>query len=153
MSLDDVVLDVLRVLPPERDPAEIEWRIAPLPTVVCDAELIRVVFSNLFSNAVKYSRPRLPAVVQVDWAEDTPGLPVITVRDNGVGFDMRYADKLFGVFQRLHSAEDFEGTGVGLATVQRIVNKHGGDIWVDARPDEGAAFHFTLQSPRAPEDA
>jgi light-regulated signal transduction histidine kinase (bacteriophytochrome) len=105
--------------------------------------LVKQVFANLISNALKYSRPRQPAVIEVGQvAKD--GIQTFFVRDNGVGFSMRHADKLFGVFQRLHRPEDFEGTGIGLATVQRIIHKHGGRVWVDAEIDKGATFFFTL---------
>jgi chemotaxis family two-component system sensor kinase Cph1 len=97
------------------------------------------------SNAVKYTRPRTPADIEVSCTSHG-GRRVIFVRDNGVGFDMKYVDKLFGVFQRLHRSDEFEGTGVGLATVQRIVHKHGGEIWADAVPGGGATFSFTLSS-------
>ena len=143
VALDDVVHDVVSELQGELDGREIVWKIDSLPAVVCDRGLIRVVFTNLISNAVKYTRPRRPAVIEIGHRDTETG-PVIAIRDNGVGFDMKYADKLFGVFQRLHQVEEFEGTGVGLATVQRIVHKHGGDIWPDAKPDEGATFFFTL---------
>jgi light-regulated signal transduction histidine kinase (bacteriophytochrome) len=106
---------------------------------------MRIVFTNLLSNALKYTRPRAHAAIEVGCTSRS-GRPVIFVRDNGVGFNMKYADKLFGVFQRLHGAAEFEGTGVGLATVQRIVHKHGGDIWADAAPDAGATFSFVLGS-------
>jgi signal transduction histidine kinase len=131
----------------KRDAADraIDWRIHPLPFVECDPALMEVIFTNLISNAVKYTRPRAQAIIEVGTVEQN-GRPVIFVRDNGVGFSMKYADKLFGVFQRLHRAEDFEGTGVGLATVQRIVHKHGGTIWVEAELDKGACFYFTIET-------
>jgi light-regulated signal transduction histidine kinase (bacteriophytochrome) len=106
---------------------------------------MRIVFTNLASNALKYTRPRSRATVEIGCTSHE-GRPALFVRDNGVGFNMKYADKLFGVFQRLHRSEEFEGTGVGLATVQRIVHKHGGEIWADAAPDAGATFYFTLGS-------
>jgi len=113
-----------------------------LPAVVCDAGLMKIVLTNLLSNAVKYTRPREKAVIEIGQMVKE-GETVVYVRDNGVGFDMRYADKLFGVFQRLHRDEDFEGAGVGLATVHRILRKHNGRIWAEAAPDQGAAFFFT----------
>jgi PAS domain S-box-containing protein len=130
----------------QRDNADraIEWAINPLPFVECDPTLMRQVFVNLLSNAVKYSRPRSPARIEVG-AENRNGDQVIYVKDNGVGFSMKYVAKLFGVFQRLHRPEDFEGTGVGLATVQRIIHKHGGRVWAEGVLDQGAAFYFTLQ--------
>jgi light-regulated signal transduction histidine kinase (bacteriophytochrome) len=106
--------------------------------------LLRQVFANLLSNAVKYSREAEQPRVEVDAYADN-GTPVYVVRDNGVGFDMRYADKLFTVFQRLHHVDDYEGTGIGLALVARIVRRHGGRIWAESKPNEGATFYFTLQ--------
>jgi light-regulated signal transduction histidine kinase (bacteriophytochrome) len=124
---------------------EIEWRIGALPFAECDSGLLRQVFANLLSNAVKYTRPRARALIEVGETE-SQGKRAIFVRDNGVGFSMKYADKLFGVFQRLHRQEDFEGTGVGLAAVARIIQRHGGSIWAEAELDRGACFYFTLPS-------
>ena len=131
------------VLTPESQGRQIEWNIGDLPYVECDSGLMKQVFQNLLSNAVKFTRPRLRAVIEVGQQQQS-GNPVIYVRDNGVGFGMKNVEKLFGVFQRLHSAEDFEGTGVGLAIVQRIIVRHGGRIWVDAELEKGATFYFTL---------
>jgi signal transduction histidine kinase len=142
-GLSSIVEDVLKEVKAENTKRDIQWNIQPLPFVECDPALVRQVFSNLLSNAAKYTRPRTPARIEVDQMDDG-GQPVILVRDNGVGFSMKYADKLFGVFQRLHRPEDFEGTGVGLATVHRIVRKHGGRVWAQAELDKGATFYFTL---------
>jgi signal transduction histidine kinase len=132
--------DELTAQAPERD---LRITVGELPEVKADPVLIGQVFANLLQNAAKYTRERSPALIGVSSATNDGEL-VFTVQDNGVGFDMRYADKLFDVFQRLHRAEDYEGTGVGLAIVQRVVARHGGRIWADASPGEGAAFHFTL---------
>lgn len=142
-GLKSVVDEVIAELAPECAGRQIEWKIGDLPFVECDPGLLKQVLQNLISNAIKFSRPRSHAVIEVGQTEEQ-GKPVLFVRDNGVGFSMKYADKLFGVFQRLHRPEDFEGTGVGLATVQRIVQKHGGRIWAEAELDKGAAFYFTL---------
>jgi light-regulated signal transduction histidine kinase (bacteriophytochrome) len=119
--------------------------VAELPACQADPTLLKQVYANLLSNAFKYTRQKNPAVVEVGWSNGTEGAAYF-VKDNGAGFDMEYAGKLFGVFQRLHRAEEFEGTGVGLAIVQRIVHRHGGKIWAKAEPGKGAAFHFTLGS-------
>jgi signal transduction histidine kinase len=111
--------------------------------VDCDPNLARQVFANLLSNAVKFTLPRNPAVIEVGQSQHQ-GQTVLFVRDNCVGFSMKYADKLFRPFQRLHRQEDFEGAGIGLATVLRLVLKHGGRIWPEAAPDTGATFYFTL---------
>jgi signal transduction histidine kinase len=144
-GLDSLVEQVVGDLKMELNGRKVEWKISSLPFVECDPTLMRQVFVNLLSNAVKYSRPRDPAVIEVG-SMPGDGQSTIFVRDNGVGFNMKYANKLFGVFQRLHRAEDFEGTGIGLATVQRIIQKHGGSIWVEAELDKGATFYFTLGS-------
>jgi signal transduction histidine kinase len=148
-SLDTLVASVVADLQGDVADRDITWKIDPLPAVECDPGLMKVVLTNLVGNAVKYTRPRRPAIIEVGQTS-RDGRPVIFVRDNGVGFDMRYADRLFGVFQRLHRAEEFEGTGVGLATVQRIVRKHGGEIWAEAAPDRGAAFYFTVATAPIP---
>jgi PAS domain S-box-containing protein len=143
VSLDDLVAPVVANLRANIGDREIEWRVGPLPALVCDPGLMQVVFTNLLSNAVKYTGPRAKAVIEIGHTV-IDGRTVIYVRDNGIGFDMKYADKLFGVFQRLHSAEDFEGAGVGLATVQRIISKHRGTVWAEAAPDSGTTFFFSL---------
>ena len=125
---------------------EVEWQIGDLFDAECDPGLMKQVFTNLLSNAVKYTRRKEHAVIEVGQTEQN-GERAIFVRDNGVGFEMQYAGKLFGVFQRLHKARDFEGTGVGLAIVQRIVRKHGGRIWAESAIDQGATFFFTLGTP------
>jgi light-regulated signal transduction histidine kinase (bacteriophytochrome) len=137
--VDEVRADLMRANPDRA----IEWKVENLPFVECDPALIKQVFANLLSNAVKYTRPRKQAVIEVGTTQQE-GCGVIFVRDNGVGFNMKYANKLFGVFQRLHRSEDFEGTGVGLATVQRIIHKHRGRVWVEAALNQGATFYFTL---------
>jgi PAS domain S-box-containing protein len=142
-GLSSLVEDVITLLAPETEGRQVEWKIDELPFVECDPILMRQVFQNLISNALKYSRPRSPAVIEIGQTEKEGG-KVIFVKDNGVGFDMKYSDKLFGVFQRLHVAEEFEGNGIGLATVERIIKKHGGRVWVEAELGHGATFFFTL---------
>lgn len=123
---------------------QVEWSIAPLPIVVGDENMIRQVWLNLLGNAVKYSGNREPAKIRVDYQQQPDGGHQFTVSDNGAGFDMAYAGKLFGVFQRLHKASDYPGTGIGLASVRRVLTRHGGRIWAEAEPDVGASFHFYL---------
>lgn len=125
-------------------PHGVEWRIAPLPMVVADENMMRQVWQNLLGNAVKYSARSEPAVIEVDCTTSRDGELHFSVRDNGVGFDMEYAGKLFGVFQRLHKASDYPGTGIGLASVRRVVARHGGRVWAESAPDKGATFHFVL---------
>jgi PAS domain S-box-containing protein len=141
-SLAEEVMADLKRANPDR---LIEWKVETLPFVECDPALMKQVFANLLSNAVKFTRPRQPAVIELG-VTSHDGARAVFVRDNGVGFSMKYANKLFGVFQRLHRAEDFEGTGVGLATVQRIIHKHGGRVWAEAELDKGATFYFTLNA-------
>jgi len=122
----------------------VEWTIGALPPVVGDTALIRLVLVNLFGNAFKYTRGREPARIEFGCQGTEQGRAILFVRDNGAGFDMKYAHKLFGVFQRLHRTEEFEGTGIGLATVRRIINRHGGRTWADGAVGAGATFSFTL---------
>jgi signal transduction histidine kinase/DNA-binding response OmpR family regulator len=142
VSLSQLVAEARERVEPY-DGQRIEWRIESLPAVRCDAELMRQVFVNLLDNAVKYSRRRVRSIIEIGIRVEQ-GEPALFVRDNGVGFDARYANKLFGVFQRLHHADEFEGTGIGLATVSRIIERHGGRIWAQADIGTGATFHFTL---------
>ncbi len=130
----------------EQDGREIEWRIDPLPLVRGDPTLLRQVFANLLGNALKFSRGRNPAIITVGVIDEagTPSQRTLFVRDNGAGFDPKYSANLFGVFQRLHSAKEFEGTGIGLANVRRIVARHGGRVWAEGVPGQGATFYFTL---------
>ena len=139
------VFHKLRQLTSERD---VDFRLTPLPSVPADHALMREVWLNLLDNALKYTRPRERAVIEVDGTVEG-GSVVYRVRDNGVGFDMKYAGKLFGAFQRLHKAEEFEGTGVGLALVQRLVSRHGGRVWAEATTGRGATFHFSLPTREA----
>ncbi len=148
VDLDQLCRDAYQSLAGEWRGRRIEMHQHPLPPAEGDPALLRVVFVNLLSNALKYSRPRDVAVIEigVTKARDA-NAPVYYVKDNGVGFDMSDADKLFGVFQRLHHAHEFEGTGLGLATVRRIIERHGGRIRAEAAPDQGATFFFTLPIP------
>ncbi len=115
-----------------------------LPAAHGDPALLKQVWINLLSNAIKYSRHAEQARIEIGSLAE-PRAKVYFVRDNGAGFDMKYAGKLFGVFQRLHRADEFEGTGIGLATVQRMVHRHGGRVWAEAKPNQGATFYFTLE--------
>lgn len=125
-------------------PHHVEWKIAPLPIIVSDENMMRQVWLNLLGNAIKYSSNREPARIEVDYTLQPDGSHLFTVRDNGAGFDMAYAGKLFGVFQRLHKASDYPGTGIGLASVRRVLTRHGGRIWAESTVDQGATFHFSL---------
>jgi PAS domain S-box-containing protein len=144
VNVADLVRSVVAELEPQQSGRRIEVEIGPLPDCEGDASLLRQVWINLLSNAMKYTRNREVARVEIGFEPTAEGNAYF-VRDNGTGFDMRYAEKLFGVFQRLHRAEDYEGTGVGLAIVQRVIHRHGGHVWADAAVDRGATFHFTLE--------
>jgi PAS domain S-box-containing protein len=145
VDLNDLVRETMTHLETETRGRHIAWTIPPLPDVKGDPAMLKQVFGNLLGNAVKFTRPRDMAQIEIGQAGEEDGQRIFFVRDNGAGFDMKYADKLFGVFERLHRAEEFEGTGIGLANVQRIIARHGGRIWAEAAPDKGATFYFTLK--------
>lgn len=143
MGMNQALQEVLGPLRKERHGRNIEWVVATLPDVYGDYAMLRLVWANLLDNAVKYTRGTDPVRIEAGWREEDDEI-VFYVRDNGVGFDMQYAGKLFGVFQRLHSAEEFEGTGIGLANVRRIIARHGGRTWAEGEPGRGAAFYFSV---------
>jgi light-regulated signal transduction histidine kinase (bacteriophytochrome) len=143
VDMTDIVTEALRELDQERVGRQLKLEMSPLPPCQADPKLLKQVFVNLLSNAFKYTRSCELAQVEIGY-QDQMGEQIYFIKDNGVGFDMRYASKLFGVFQRLHPAEAYEGTGVGLALIQRIIHRHGGRIWAEAAPNKGATFYFTL---------
>ncbi|GAB7529165.1 ATP-binding protein [Pseudomonas sp. 3A(2025)] len=140
----NALVETLRThLEPDYEGREIIWNIAPLPKVIGDPAFINLALNNLIANAIKYTRGRTPARIEIG-AQQSNDETVVYIRDNGVGFDMTYANKLFGVFQRLHRMEDFEGTGIGLASVRRIIERHDGRVWAEGQVDQGATFYFAL---------
>ena len=146
VPLSDVVRQAQRDVLPEASGRSIDWRIGALPTVYGDPPLLRHAFISLFGNAIKFTAQRNPAEIEVG-AREEPKRWIIYVRDNGVGFDQKLAGRLFGVFQRLHSEREFEGTGIGLATVRKVITRHGGETWAEGRVNEGATFFFSLPRP------
>jgi light-regulated signal transduction histidine kinase (bacteriophytochrome) len=144
LSMDDLVRDALR---DQGDATRAEIHVGQLPGCDGDAMILRQVWANLIGNALKYSRTRARARVDIGWDGERKAY---FVRDNGVGFDMQYAAKLFGAFERLHGESEFEGSGIGLAIVQRILERHGGKIWADAAPDRGATFWFSVPPAATP---
>ncbi|HBJ83910.1 MAG TPA: PAS domain-containing sensor histidine kinase [Verrucomicrobiales bacterium] len=144
VNLDALVRETLSDFQLETQERHITWDIHPLPMVWADRSLLRLVLVNLLSNAVKFTSQRSEARIEIGCASDNVDESVIFVRDNGAGFDPRYAGKLFGVFQRLHSEAEFEGTGIGLANVQRIIHRHGGRVWAEGAVDSGATFYFSI---------
>lgn len=144
VNLDELIRDTIGDFQEETSGRKIAWIIAPLPAVPADRALLRLALFNLISNAVKFTGTRSEARIEIGCAPSRAGESVIFVRDNGVGFDPRYAGKLFGVFQRLHSPDKFEGTGIGLANVQRIIHRHGGRTWAEGAVDAGATFYVAI---------
>lgn len=145
VDLNGLLQEVIEGFASDLQSRQVQWNIRELPAARCDPALVKILFTNLLTNALKFTR-RLPTAVIEVGSDTQDGKTVFRVCDNGVGFNMEYADKLFGIFQRLHSTEEFEGTGIGLATVKRIVQKHGGHIWAKGELDKGASFYFTLGS-------
>ncbi len=144
VDLGELVRDVIRELAPDLQGRAVAWHIAELPIVTGDQAMLRMALVNLIANALKFTRPRPQAEIEIGWERGAAAETVVFVRDNGVGFDMTYADKLFGVFQRLHHADEFEGMGIGLANVRRIITRHGGRTWATGEVDHGATFYFSL---------
>ena len=151
VSMEQLVKEVIAELSQETKGREIAWKIGALPVCYGDRSMLKLVVVNLVSNAVKFTRMRARAEIEIGCADGNKNEVEMFVKDNGAGFDMRYVDKLFGVFQRLHSSEEFEGTGIGLATVQRIIHRHGGKVQADGVVDQGAAFYFSLPKEAAAE--
>jgi PAS domain S-box-containing protein len=150
VKLDQVVKEVLTEVRQETEGRRITWKVGALPEFYGDQSMLRLVMMNLVSNAIKFTRTRTQAEIEIGCSEGNGNDLIVFVKDNGVGFDMKYVNKLFGVFQRLHQSGEFEGTGIGLATVQRIINRHGGKVWADGAVDTGATFYFS--APRPPGD-
>jgi light-regulated signal transduction histidine kinase (bacteriophytochrome) len=147
INLESLVREVVAEMAPDTQGRSIVWRIGSLPICYGDPSLLRLVFTNLISNAVKFTRTRPQAAIEIDSLNHRPNEVVVFIKDNGIGFDTKYKDKLFGVFQRLHSKDAFEGTGIGLATVQRIVHRHGGRVWAEGSIENGATFYVALPKP------
>jgi PAS domain S-box-containing protein len=143
LKMNEVIEDAYEQIKPSVKDRKVTLQISELPEVNCDYNLLRLVWINLLDNAVKYTRTRENAVIQIGSSDEKSEI-VFYIKDNGVGFDMKYAQKLFGVFQRLHSSSQFEGTGIGLANVKRIILRHGGSIWAESEPDKGTAFYFSI---------
>jgi signal transduction histidine kinase len=144
VRLDQLVKEVVEELRPEVGSRNVTWTIGDLPVLYADRSMLRVVLANLVANALKFTRTRERADIEIGSFEDPQRGLVVFVKDNGVGFDMKYYNKLFGVFQRLHRSEEFEGTGIGLATVQRVIHRHGGKVWAEGAVNGGSTFFFSV---------
>jgi PAS domain S-box-containing protein len=145
-NLDSLVNEILKDFQADSRSKNIDWKVGQLPEVYGDSAMLRQVFVNLISNAFKFTKMRTDAVIEIGSACGEKGEVCIFVKDNGAGFDMKYIDKLFGIFQRLHRTEEYEGTGIGLANVRRIIHRHGGRVWAEGKVGEGATFYFTVTS-------
>ena len=148
VDVSSLIREVIQDVSPDLVDRNIIWKIAELPQVLADRSMLRVVLTNLISNAIKFTQPRAEAIIEIG-SQQGDEATVFYVKDNGVGFDSTYAGKLFGVFQRLHRDDEFEGTGIGLANVRRIIERHGGKVWAEGKINEGACFYFSiLNEPR-----
>jgi light-regulated signal transduction histidine kinase (bacteriophytochrome) len=145
--MTQLVREALTEVRDDTEGRNIAWKIGALPDFYGDRSMLRLVLVNLMSNAIKFTRTRTQAEIEIGCSNGNYNDVVIFVRDNGVGFDMKYVNKLFGVFQRLHDSDAFEGTGIGLATVQRILHRHGGKVWAEGVIDGGATFYFSVPKP------
>jgi light-regulated signal transduction histidine kinase (bacteriophytochrome) len=143
VNLEQLTKEAVAEIGQDAHGRDIVWKIGALPNLHCDRSMLRLALVNLLSNAVKFTRTRPQAQIEVGSANSRSGEVTVFVKDNGVGFDMKYGNKLFGVFQRLHQSSAFEGTGIGLATVQRIIHRHGGRVWAEGFVDGGATFYFS----------
>jgi light-regulated signal transduction histidine kinase (bacteriophytochrome) len=143
LKMNQVLDDALSEVQPLLENRKVDINISTLPEIIGDYNLLRLVWVNLLDNAIKYTRPRKKAVINIDYKEEKEEF-IFCIHDNGVGFDMNYAQKLFGAFQRLHSTDEFEGTGIGLSNVRRIISRHSGRTWAEAELDKGASFYFSL---------
>jgi PAS domain S-box-containing protein len=147
VSLDQLVREVQNEASHETEGRSMTWKIGALPDLYGDRSMLKLAFVNLISNAIKFTRTRSTPEIEIGYTNKRDDGAVVFVKDNGVGFDMRYVNKLFGVFQRLHRTEEFEGTGIGLATVQRIIHRHGGRVWAEGQVGAGATFYLSLPKP------
>ncbi len=147
MNLEPLVSEVLGEMRQETNGRDILWKVGALPVCYGDRSMLRLVLVNLLSNAVKFTRARPRAEIEIGSADRSRNEVEVFVRDNGAGFDMKYVNKLFGVFQRLHQPDEFEGTGIGLATVQRIIHRHAGKVRAEGVIDQGATFYFSVPKP------
>src|SRR5262249_55773452 len=146
-SMEQLVAEIQIEVLTETEGRNVTWKIGPLPDLYGDRSMLKQALLNLVSNAVKFSRDRPQPEIEIGCKNKSTDGVVIFVKDNGVGFDMKYVDKLFGVFQRLHRTDEFEGTGIGLATVQRIIHRHGGQVWAEGQVGTGATFYVSLPKP------
>lgn len=147
VDLEQLVGEAVSEVRQDSEGRQIAWKIGTLPVFYGDRSMLRLVLVNLLSNAVKFTRQRTQAEIEIGSVDENGDELVVFVRDNGVGFGMTYVNKLFGVFQRLHPSDAFEGSGIGLATVQRIIRRHGGRVWAEGMVEKGATFYFSTPKP------